>query len=334
MTTQGHIHIIAEAGTTHEGSAATACRLVDAAKTTGADSVKFQLIDPPKLYLTKLRQNGALLDNPAVAVRNAQRLTPNEWNLIAMHAARKDILFSASVFDAETLKFLDAFDPPYVKIASTDLTNPPLLRAAAQSGRKVLLSTGMGTLGEIEQAVTVLNGAGAQDVVLMHCVSVYPCPTEISNVRFVETLRHAFDLPVGFSDHTESSEAAIAAVALGATWLEKHMTLDRNACGFDHAYAMEPDMLTDYIRQIRNVEAALDRPSKKVAAVEETVMSRARRGLWAARDLEVGGILTEADILAVRPAGPLTPVDLPRVVGRRIRHEVLQSEAIRLEDLA
>jgi sialic acid synthase SpsE len=208
-----------------------------------------------------------------------------------------------------------------------------LLQAAAGTGRKILLSTGMSTLGEIEQAVAALDRVGAADVVLLHCVSAYPCPTEISNVGFVEVLRTSFGLPVGFSDHTESSEAAIAAVALGATWIEKHLTLDRGAKGFDHAYAMEPEMLAAYIASLRAAAAALRRPAEKVGEAERAVMTRARRGLWAVRDLSPGAVLTEADVVAVRPAGPLTPADLPRILGRRLRHGVSESGAIRLEDL-
>lgn len=330
MTTP--IHIVAEAGTTHEGDPSTALRLVESAKKAGADSVKFQFIDPTGLYLTRLRQDGDLIDNPVIAARKAQCLSDTDWRRIAAHAKTLDIPFSASVFDTGRLDFLLSLAPPYVKIASTDANNHALIEAACDTGRTVLLSTGMSGLGEIEAAVEAITRAGGR-VVLMHCVSAYPCPPEIANVGFVTVLKTAFGLPVGFSDHTESSVAAIAAVALGATWIEKHMTLDRTAQGFDHAYAMEPDMLAAYIADIRAAEAALATHTPKVGSQEAGVRMRARRSLWAARDLPAGHVLTTDDILVVRPAGPLAPPDLPLLLGRRLARPVAEASALRFEDL-
>lgn len=326
------VHIVAEAGTTHEGDVDTALRLIAAAQGAGADSVKFQFIDPVGLYLTRLRQDGALVDNPVVAAREAQRLSRDEWHRVAAYAAEHGIPFSASVFDVAYLRFLETLNPPYIKIASTDTNNHALIEAACAGGRTILLSTGMSALGEIEAAVEVVTRAGG-DLVLMHCVSAYPCPAEIANVGFVGVLKAAFGVPVGFSDHTESSVAAVAAVALGATWIEKHMTLDRAAKGFDHAYAMEPAMLAAYIGDIRAAEAALAPRHPKVGPQENAVRTRARRSLWAARDLPVGHVLSAEDILVVRPAGPLAPSDLPHVLGRRLARPVMESTAVRFEDL-
>ncbi len=328
------IHIIAEAGTTHEGDVETALKLVDAARGAGADSVKFQFIDPAQLYLTKLRENGALVDNPVIRAREAQMLTDAEWHRVAQHAAAAGIRFSSSIFDQGRLKFLLGLNPPYVKIASTDTNNEGLIEAAAAAGTRILLSTGMSGLGEIEHAVETLQRKGAKDFVLFHCVSVYPCPTEMANVSFVATLKQAFGCEVGFSDHTESSVAAVAALALGATWFEKHMTLDRTAKGFDHAYAMEPAGLASYVSDLRQAKAALTPRVPKMGPDEASVRQRARRSLWAARDLPAGHVLTPADVLVVRPAGPLTPADLPLVLGQTLSRPVGASEAIRFQDLA
>lgn len=327
------VHIVAEAGTTHEGSLETAQRLVEVAKEAGADSVKFQFINPPGLYLPRLRVNGMLEDNPAIAARQAQMISPADWSRVAARASELGIPFSASIFDDVSLEQLLELDPPYIKIASTDANNDGLIALVAATGRPILISTGMSDLGEIDHMVETLTRAGAKDVVLLHCVSAYPCDPALANLRFIETLQTAFGLPVGFSDHTETSVASIAAVALGATWLEKHFTLDRTAKGFDHAYAMEPAMLKAFVSDIRTAEAALARRTPKVGEAEANVRQRARRSLWAARDLSSGHVLTEADLLVVRPAGPLTPADLPRVVGRKLAKAVSASAALRLEDL-
>lgn len=327
------VHIIAEAGTTHEGDVKTACQMVEIAKQAGADSVKFQFINPPGLYLEKIREKGELVENPVLAPRYAQMLTEAEWRQVSDTAKREGLPFSASIFDEVSLNQLLALDPPYIKLASTDANNLPLIERVCDTGKPILLSTGMSGLGEIESAVDTLVRRGATDTVLMHCVSAYPCPEEIANVGFVSTLMAAFGLPGGFSDHTETSVSAIAAVALGATWIEKHMTQDRSAKGFDHAYAMEPDMLAGFIRDVRAAEAVLTPQTPKLGETERTVKARARRGLWAKRDLEAGHVLTADDILVVRPAGPLGPMDLDKVIGRRLAAPIGESEAIRPERL-
>ena len=327
------IHIIAEAGTNHGGNLETARKLVDAAVAAKADSVKFQIIYPEGLYLTKVWQDGALRDNPVVAARRAQMLRDEDYVLLAAHARDRGIPFSASVFDERGLNLLASLDPPFIKIASCDLNNHPLLARAAATGKRLVVSTGMSTLADVDASVEVLRREGARDVVLLHCVSVYPCPTEAMNLGFIDTLRAAFGLPVGFSDHSESSVAAAIAVAKGATWIEKHFTLDRKAEGFDHAYAMEPAQLASYIADVRAAEAACARPASKLGDAERTVMQRARRGLYAARDLPVGAAITPEDVLVVRPEGPLAPPDLRHVVGCRLRRALRAHEPIELGQL-
>ncbi|MEP3439263.1 MAG: N-acetylneuraminate synthase family protein [Hoeflea sp.] len=328
----GRVHIIAEAGTTHEGNATTALESVRLAQEAGADSIKFQFIEPEELYLGQIRENGQLVDNPPIAARTAQKLSDEQWRQVAQESVRLGIPFSASVFGPISLGKLKAMDPPYIKIASTDTTNIPLIELACETEKTVLLSTGMSDLGEIEAAVNAIERCGAKDVVLLHCVSAYPCPVEAANIGFVRVLREAFGLPVGYSDHTETSVSAIAAVALGTTWIEKHMTQDRaSPIGYDHSYAMEPQMLTDFIADIRACEAALAVRSPKVGEAEAAVKSRARRGLWAARDLPAGHVVTAADILPVRPAGPLSPADAEKLVGRTLAQPILKSEPFRLE---
>ena len=325
------IHIIAEAGTNHNASRQTAEKLIDAAAEAGADSVKFQIIYPEGLYVPKLRQNGHFEENAVIATRRAGMLADDDYRALAAYARKRGIPLSASVFDRRSLELLNELNPPYIKIASCDLNNSPLLKQAAECGRKLIVSTGMATLGEIERAVSDIVITGNHDLVLMHCVSVYPCATRQMNLGFLQVLKTAFGFPVGLSDHTENSLATSAAAALGVSWIEKHFTLDRKSPGFDHAYAMEPAALKQYVQDVRNLTDALQPARTKVGEAEAKVKVRARRALYAARDIAPGETLSERDILVVRPEGPLAPNDLSRVVGRPSRRAVQQYEPLTLD---
>lgn len=325
------IHIIAEAGTNHNASRQTAEKLIDAAADAGADSVKFQIIYPEGLYVPKLRQNGHFEENAVIATRRAGMLADDDYRALASYSRERGIPLSASVFDRRSLDLLRELDPPYIKIASCDLNNSPLLKAAAECGKKLIVSTGMATLGEIERAVSDIVITGNHDLVLMHCVSVYPCPTHQMNLGFLQVLKAAFGFPIGLSDHTENSLAASAAAALGVTWIEKHFTLDRKSAGFDHAYAMEPAALKQFVQDVRDVTEALRPTPTKVGEAEAKVKTRARRALYAARDIAPGETLSEEDVLVVRPEGPLCPNDLPRVIGRPSRRAVQQFEPLTLD---
>lgn len=322
------VHIIAEAGTNHGGDPAVGRQLIDIAADGGADSVKFQVIYPEGLYLPATWQDGELVDNEVFAIRRAAMLDDAEWPGLAAHARQRGLGFSASVFDDRGLDLLDELDADYVKLASTDLNNHGLLRAAAARGRRVVLSTGLSSLAEVHDAVEVFTAAGGDDLVLLHCVSIYPAPVERANVGFVEVLRREFGLPVGFSDHTESSVAAVAAVALGATWLEKHITFDRGAEGFDHVYAAEPDTFAAYVADVRAASAALAGTDGKVSDDEASVRDRARRSVYAATDLDAGHVLGAEDLLVVRPPGPLDPGDVDGLLGRPLERPLRRYEAL------
>jgi len=322
------VHIIAEAGTNHNGKLETAKSLVDIAKQAGADSVKFQLIYPEGLYLPKFFQDGKYVENEVFKKRAAGMMTDQDYGELAAYCKTSGIPFSASVFDIRGLDLLESLDVPYFKIASCDLNNSPFLIQVAERGRKMIVSTGMASLGEIERAVSDMLSTGNQDIVLMHCVSVYPAHLANMNLAFIDTLRSAFGLPVGLSDHTESSLAAAIGIAKGITWIEKHFTQDRTSPGFDHAYAMEPSMLKQYILDIRASEAACRHQGSKLQPAEAQVKTRARRGLYAARDIQAGEILKMEDVLIVRPEGPMAPVDIVRVIGRAIRRDLHQYEPL------
>lgn len=324
----GHVHVIAEAGTNHGGDVATGERLIDVAVEAGADSVKFQIINPDGLYLPRIWTDGRLVDNEVFDLRRASQLPDDGFRRLASHAAERGIPMSASVFDPHGLDLLDEFDPPYIKIASCDLNNGPLLKEAAGRGRTMVVSTGMSELPEIERAVQDVLSTGNSDLVLLHCVSIYPAPTELMNLSFLRTLQTEFGFPVGLSDHTEEPVAALAAVAMGAVWIEKHYTLDRSTPGFDHAYAVEPEALRDLVGQVRRLSEALTARDPKVSPAEAAVRARARRALYAARELAAGDVVEEDDVFVVRPEGPLEPAELGRVLGRPVSRRVQRFEPL------
>lgn len=328
------LHVIAEAGTNHAGSLDLGRRLVDIARGAGAHSVKFQVIYPEGLYLPELPTPGGYAANEVFQKRAAMMLSDDEWRRLAAYAAEQGIPMSASVFDERGIALLDELDAPYLKFASCDLNNSRLLKQGAATGRPIILSTGMATLGEIERAVTDVLATGHRDVWLMHCVSAYPATLDQMNLGMIATLRAAFGLPVGLSDHTETSHAATMAIALGARFFEKHCTYDRAADGFDHAYAMEPGGLAAYVADVTAAAAAMTPGERKLRASEVQLKPRARRGLHAARDLAVGERITEADIVVVRPEGPLGPNDLPLIVGAEVRMPIRRLEAIHPASIA
>lgn len=328
------VHIVAEAATTHAGSVEAAHRLIDMAKRCGADSVKFQIINPEGLYLPVTWTGETPEPNPAIAMRRGEQLPEGAYRALAAHGRETGIPVSASVFDTAGLALLETLDPPYVKIASTDLDNHGLLRAAAGTGRPLLLSTGMATIDEVAEAVAVVGETGNEALTLLHCTSVYPCPPDLLNMAFMDVLRARFDRPIGFSDHSWTPTAAVMAVAKGAAVIEKHVTLDRTAPGPDNANAMDEDQFRAYVAAIREAEAAMGPREPKVGEAEASVARRARRGIYAARHLKAGEVVTEADLLVVRPAGPATPPDLARLLGRKLEADIPQFRPVTPENVA
>lgn len=318
------VHIIAEAGTNHDGDPEKAARLIESAHRAGADSVKFQIINPEMLYAEWLWVDGVRRFNPIVEARRKQQLTEDDWNALARHAKSVGIEFSASVFDPRGIALLQSIGAPYLKIASTDLNNDHLLLPAAESGLPLVVSTGMSDEREIRHALGVLERAGAAGrTTLLHCVSEYPCPEVNAGVSFLATLKAIFDGPVGFSDHTEGFGAAAAAVALGAVMIEKHLTLDRSAEGFDHHYALEESDFARFVSVVREAGQAIQPKAQKLTDSEVAVSQRARRGVYAKRDIEPGHVLTEGDLLIVRPPTNLQPNDAFDLLG--------ESSLIRIE---
>jgi len=322
-----YVHIIAEAGTNHNGDAERARALIDLAARAGADSVKLQIINPDELYLPGEYKYGHYDINAVRAMRRRFMLTDDAYRELAGYAGEQGIGFSASVFDEKGLDLLAGLNPPYVKVASTDLNNVRFLRRVAERGIRVVLSTGMSSLGDIEKAVRAVLETGFEDLVLMHCVSAYPVGLAECNLAFIDVLKSAFGFPVGFSDHTESTIAAALAISKGIAFLEKHFTEDRTQKGFDHAYAAEGQQFVDYVAALRETYEALKPCQQKLKASELHVRERARRSLYAARDLAAGDRISDEDVLIVRPENIMAADEIDEVVGRTLRKPVGRYES-------
>jgi N,N'-diacetyllegionaminate synthase len=330
--------VIAEAGVNHNGELALAHRLVDAAADAGADAVKFQTFDPDALvspaapkapYQTQRTPAG----ETQLAMLRRLALSRTAHAELRDHAAARDLLFLSTPFDEGSADFLEALGLSGFKVSSGDLTNLPLLAHLARKGRPLLVSTGMSDIAEVGDAVRTIEAAGSPPLALFHCTSSYPAPSDSANLRAIGTLRSLFGRPVGYSDHTLEVEVALAAVALGAQLLEKHLTLDRALPGPDHAASMEPPALRGLISSLKTVEGALGDGVKVAQPCERELRLVARRSLHAIRDLEEGAILDASDLAARRPATGVSPARLPVLVGRRLRRRVSAGSAVVETDL-
>jgi sialic acid synthase SpsE len=329
-------YVIAEAGANHNRDLAIARKLIDVAADAGADAIKFQTYSGERIYSTKAPRFKYLeptSDKDPAALLEEIAL-PREWQpKLAEHARERGIAFFSTPFDEEAVAELDALDVPVLKIASFEIVDLELIRCAAGTGRPLIVSTGMSTLGEIEDALEVAVDGGAPAVGLMQCTSVYPAPVELANLRAMETMRAAFAVPVGLSDHTSGTSVPIAAAALGAAFVEKHFTLDRTMPGPDHPFALEPDELRAMVTGIRDAEAALgdgrkDGPS---AAEADEMYELARRSIIVVGDHPAGTVLTREMLTTKRPGFGVAPKDLDKVVGRALRVAVEHDDVLTWE---
>jgi N-acetylneuraminate synthase len=334
-----HVFIIAEAGVNHNGSLDLALRLVDAAKASGADAVKFQTFRADLLTTRSAHKAPYQERTTANAESQFEMLQRLELDAAAHqrlidHCRQIGIQFLSSPFDAQSADLLATMNVPLYKVPSGEITNLPFLQHLARKNRPLILSTGMSTLGEVEEAVHVLQAAGATQLTLLHCVTEYPAPYAEVNLRAMQTLKSAFGLPVGYSDHTPGIDIAIAAVALGAEVIEKHFTLDRSLPGPDHPASLEPVELQQMVAAIRHVEAALGTGIKAPAPCELLNLSVARKSVVAARSLPAGHRLATGDLDIKRPGNGLAPKLLPALIGRTLRTGVAKDEIINWNHLA
>jgi len=329
--------LIAEAGVNHNGDVALAHRLVDAAAECGADAVKFQTFRAESLAAAgaPLAEYQERSVEAADQQRMLERLALSEGahRELKVHAEERGLVFLSSPFDERSADFLDALDVAAFKIPSGEVTNHPFLAHVASKGRPMLLSTGMCDLPEVAAAVDVIREAGNPPLALLHCVSSYPAATSDANLRAMETLARAFGVPVGWSDHTEGPEAALAAVALGACLVERHLTLDRDLPGPDHRASLEPGEFAGLVRQVRAVECALGTGEKAPRPAERPIAAVARKSLHWRAALAAGQRLEAGHVAALRPGTGLAPSRLPSLLGRRLRRDVPAGAIVSEDDL-
>lgn len=328
--------VIAEAGVNHNGDVARALELVDAAALAGADAVKFQTFSADRLATAEAPKAAYQQERTGAAgsqrdMLRALELSGHAHASLQRRCAERGIVFLSTPFDERSADLLDTLGVPAFKIPSGEVTNTPLLMHVARKGRPLLISTGMATLDDVRHAVDAIRGAGNDRIVLLHCTSAYPAPIDGANLRAMHTLAETFGAPVGYSDHTPGIAVALAATALGACVIEKHLTLDRTLPGPDHQASIEPDEFAALVRGIRAVEAALGDGVKMPSDSERALAAAVRRSLVAARDLAAGERLTPDMVIAKRPGTGLAPAALPQMLGRRLRVAVPADSLLALE---
>lgn len=339
--------LIAEAGVNHNGSLELAHRLVEVAAAAGADVVKFQTFKAEQLASVsapkaayQVEQTGA---GDQLAMLRQLELPMQAFAELADHCRQRRIGFLSTPFDLDSAAALIDLGMEQLKVPSGELTNAPLLRGLAATGLPLIVSTGMATLDEVEQAIGWMAAARAaaghnaplsEVLTLLHCTSNYPTPLADVNLRAMQTLAERFGLPVGYSDHTAGIAVAPLAVAMGARVIEKHFTTDRSLPGPDHQASLEPDELAALVRQVRAAESALGSPVKAPVAAELEVRVAARRSVTLIHERAAGTVLAAGDLTLQRPGNGIAPVDFERVLGRRLACDLGAGHTLQWSDLA
>lgn len=315
--------IIAEAGVNHNGDLDLALQLIDAAAAAGADLVKFQTFSANRLVTRTAQKAGYQTrttdsqESQHEMLRRLELGAGMHEKLIA-HCAARNIGFFSTGFDIESVDLLVSLGQDHFKIPSGEITNLPYLRHIGQLGKAAILSTGMATLGEIEAAIEALEYAGTPrtSLTVLHCTTEYPTPMTDVNLRAMQSIHTAFDVAVGYSDHTSGIEVAIAAVALGASVIEKHFTLDRNLPGPDHKASLEPSELKGMVTAIRNIEMALGDGIKRLTPSEAGNKPVARKSLVASQTIKAGEVFSALNITTKRPGTGISPMRWDEVIGQ------------------
>lgn len=339
MTERPHTYVIAEAGVNHDGSLAVAMELVAAAHGAGADAVKFQTFKAEELTTSsagraEYQKHNMGEDGSQQSMLRGLQLSAQDHVALRQRCEQLGIDFLSSPFDEPSVDLLAEMGLKRFKVPSGELTNLPLLEKVAAAADSVILSTGAAWLGEVETAVRTLQAAGASDLTLLHCVSEYPAPMDEVNLRAMVTLREAFGVPVGYSDHTLGNEACLAAVALGAEVIEKHLTLDRTRPGPDHAASADPAQFAKLVTALRNVEAALGDGRKRPMPSEIANRDLVRKSVVTRRAVKAGTVFTREDLTLKRPGTGIAPADMAGVIGRRAARDLGADVTLAWSDVA
>ena len=333
-----HTLIIAEAGVNHNGSLELAKRLIDAAADAGVDYVKFQTFKAENLVTKSAKQAeyqkkniGDGDDSQYQMLKNLE-LSLVDHEVLIGYCKQKGVRLFSTAFDLESIDYLASLNLPLWKIPSGEIINYPYLRKIARQGQTVILSTGMCDMTDIKNALDILIKFGLikDQITILHCNTEYPTPFEDVNLRAMLTIKEAFGIKVGYSDHTRGIEVPIAAVALGAEVIEKHFTLDRNLPGPDHKASLEPDELKAMVRAIRNIEQAMGDGEKKVTVSEGKNIAIARKSIVAAHPIKKGEILSEENLTVKRPGIGISPMQWAEIVGTIAIRDYNEDELIEL----
>lgn len=328
------VFIVAEAGSNHNGNMERAKELIDIAARAKVDAVKFQSFTADNLTMPR---RGEYIEDPDRQKAYNDRWykilkkleLPREWHReLFDYATDKGLIFLSSCFDMEGADFLEELGVPAFKIASIDLTNIPLIRHVARKKKLLILSTGLGTLGEVEEAVEAVRKENNEEIILLHATSYYPAMVEDANLLAMKTMEEAFQVPVGYSDHTFGIFTSVAAAALGAIYIEKHFTMDRRLPGAQHRYAAEPDDLRWMVRGIRDVEKALGSSLKRPVEKEIMEKSYGRRSLVAKVNIPFGTEITPEMIALITPGGGISPKYVDIAIGRKTKVDIQAGDVI------
>ncbi len=334
--------IIAEAGVNHNGSLERALSLVDCAAEAGVDFVKFQTFKAENIVNKEAQKADYQIKNTTSEAQTQFEMLKklemgNEWYpALIKRCEEKGVRFLSTGFDVESIDFLDALEVPFYKIPSGEITNKSYLRHIARKGKDIILSTGMAHLQEVKDAIEVIEkeGVDRNHITVLHCNTEYPTPMDDVNLKAMNHMAKELGVKVGYSDHTLGIEVPIAAVALGACVIEKHFTLDRNLPGPDHAASLEPGELKAMVQGIRNIEKAIGGTGfKEPSKSEQKNMAVARKSLHTSRSLKKGCVITEEDLIALRPGTGISPMEIDQIIGRVLVHDVEKQTLLKESDL-
>tara|TARA_Y100001935_G_scaffold199624_1_gene167881 strand:- start:922 stop:1932 length:1011 start_codon:yes stop_codon:yes gene_type:complete len=331
------VKIIAEAGVNHNGSMDMAKRLIDVAADAGVDFVKFQTFKADKLLIEKAKKaeyqiNATSIDESQYSMIQKLELDESDHKEIIDYCSSVGVDFLSTGFDNESIDLLYNYDIPFFKIPSGEITNLPYLRHVAGKMKPIILSTGMSTERDIEEALKIFYNSGIDKnlITVLHCNSEYPTPMEDVNLRAMLSIKDMFNVKVGYSDHTLGIEIPLAAVALGASVIEKHFTLDRTFIGPDHAASLEPNELKEMVMGIRNIEKALGSKIKKPTASEQKNISIARKSIVAKKHITIGEKFTEDNLCTKRPGTGISPMEWDNVILQKAKKNFEKDELIEL----
>jgi len=334
--------IIAEAGVNHNGDINTAKRLIDVAAKAGVDYVKFQTFKADRLVSPKAKkakyqiENDISKDDSQLNMLKKLELSDSDHKELITYCKLKKISFFSTAFDEEGISYLSTLNFDMFKIPSGELTNFPYLRAIAKTGLPVILSTGMANLEEIEKSINILisNGTKKNQITVLHCNTEYPTPMKDVNLKAMLTIKEKLGVAIGYSDHTLGIEVPIAAVAMGAKIIEKHFTLDRNLKGPDHKASLEPNELKEMVNSIRNIEKAISGNGvKEASSSDRKNINIVRKSIHLSRDLKHGSVITEKDIISLRPGDGICAMNWEKIIGKTVNADIKKFTKLTWEDI-